>query len=1266
MAEEGKRMSPFSSGLALLLSGDKSRGTNSQKSHLISYHDDIGHQSVERTIEHILDLHHNSIHAPSHSIDTNFIGSILKDQAKRFELAHEVNNSPRKRVSLEAKNICGRFKNIRKPLLIESVAAFSSACADACVWRGKWMFEVVLETCGVQQLGWAKLSCSFTDHRGVGDDEDSYAFDGKRVTKWNKAAKSYGQPWAIGDVIGCCIDLDKGEISFYRNGSPLGVAFDGVQVSGQGDGYGFCPAVSLSDGEKCYLNFGSHPFVYPIEGFDPLQAPPPSRRFAGYLLQSLGRLLEAEALERSDSAYFHKLRRVKRFAPLKDLFDPVSRAIFSEFFGLIGNPEGQDNYPDLEYITWGPLTSFLIEVLRSQEPHDRATLDRVLDLFLQYPESDMVFQELFMALSCNCKVAPLVLTQCPYTGSYPYLALACQILRRREMMVLWWQSHDFTVSFEGFLSGKAPNKQDLKELMPTVWWPALFEDSSTRSTMALTVRMVSEAISKIEELHRQLCGLVIRFTPPGLSSQASPGSVFRSFMQNLIVRARGMDHRTASGGNPSSNVLLSLYTVILHLLSEGIGSPSDEKLGFLHRGGSRHFPQNIFFRTDLYFSSLPRIGGSVSQLLKSHKFTGKELNEVEWEEGFMESEDFRVTHSSVNKPCCCSPSEDDWVQTPRESLRYMGGATSGTSSKASCKVIPDRPQNVVAAECSTRGLTDEIEDDKPSSSDGSGSGFSYQSLNGLGSGATVTNQSLSDGSAEALGEEELLDVMLLLYYMVVAPSFRQAFYHMSQQTQSALLLDDTDKQIREKSCPEQVKRLKEARSVYHEELVDSVRHCSWYRISLFSRWKLRGMYASCMWVVDLLLVLSDSDSVFLYVPEYYVESLVDSFHALRRSEPPFVSSAVFLKQGLSSFVTFCVKHFNDPRILSADIKDVLLQSISVLVQYRDFLVVFENNQEAVERMPRGLLSAFDNRSWIPVTNILSRLCKGCGFTSSRSTDSVSSVLFQVLLRETCIHDEELFATFLNRLFNTLSWTMTEFSMSIREMQDKHNVADLQQRKCSVIFDISCSLARLLEFCVGEIPQAFLSGPDMNLRRLTELVVFILNHIISAADTDFFDLTLRRHGEKMNRTMILAPILGIMLNILGTVGSDSESGHTSLSDVISVFCSMDCPATLHFGFQYLLNYNWSNMLRGDMATAKLAQLEELSNYFRSMSVSVEEAGHLAATEDGDDNCCICYNGESNALFEPCHHRSCFGCISRHLLNSQRCFFCNATVTSVTKV
>uniref|UniRef100_A0A0E0LNL4 Uncharacterized protein n=1 Tax=Oryza punctata TaxID=4537 RepID=A0A0E0LNL4_ORYPU len=73
--------------------------------------------------------------------------------------------------------------------------------------------------------------------------------------------------------------------------------------------------------------------------------------------------------------------------------------------------------------------------------------------------------------------------------------------------------------------------------------------------------------------------------------------------------------------------------------------------------------------------------------------------------------------------------------------------------------------------------------------------------------------------------------------------------------------------------------------------------------------------------------------------------------------------------------------------------------------YNEFMFVFENNREAINRMPRSLMSAFDNRSWIPVTNILFQLCKGLGFASSKNVESSSSAIFQVLLRETCTHEE---------------------------------------------------------------------------------------------------------------------------------------------------------------------------------------------------------------------------------------------------------------------
>ncbi|KAF5782219.1 putative succinate-semialdehyde dehydrogenase (NAD(+)) [Helianthus annuus] len=129
--------------------------------------------------------------------------------------------------------------------------------------------------------------------------------------------------------------------------------------------------------------------------------------------------------------------------------------------------------------------------------------------------------------------------------------------------------------------------------------------------------------------------------------------------------------------------------------------------------------------------------------------------------------------------------------------------------------------------------------------------------------------------------------------------------------------------------------------------------CFWYHVSLFASWKQRGMFAACICISQLLLVLSKMDLVFSYVPEFYLETLVDCFHVLQKSDPPFV--------------TFVVTHFSDPRISSTELRDLLLQSISVLVQYKEFLAAFESNRAATHSLPTSLLSVFDNRSWIPVT-----------------------------------------------------------------------------------------------------------------------------------------------------------------------------------------------------------------------------------------------------------------------------------------------------------
>lgn len=502
MAEDSLRIGGLSSGLAVVLDGDDRR-EGSQRTRLVSYCDDFGDQSIERTLEHIFDLPYKTIDPLTFPVDAGVVRSIIKNQFLKYHVNSEtIVDRNRDGVStigvgfrpqfvgLEESSICGDIRVVKPPLLLESHALFSSARANTCVWKGKWMYEVILETSGVQQIGWATLSCPFTDLKGVGDADDSYAYDGKRVYKWNKEPEGYGQSWVVGDVIGCCIDLECDEISFLRNGVSLGVAFNGIRKMVPGLGY--YPAISLSQGERCQLNFGAHPFKYPVNGFLPIQSPPSVNFITVQLLRCFSRLLEMQHTESSGTVSVERFRRLKRFVSFEELSHPVSRGICEELISTVIAETGS-----VEYIARGPLLSFIIEIFKVHPPHDYRSLDRVLDWFLEVQESNLLFERFICALSSACKTAPWILSDFPYSGSYIYLALACHILRREELMILWWKSPDFELIFEGFLSQKSANKQDLQSLMPLVWWPGSCEDMSNESSMVLTTTALSEAISMV-------------------------------------------------------------------------------------------------------------------------------------------------------------------------------------------------------------------------------------------------------------------------------------------------------------------------------------------------------------------------------------------------------------------------------------------------------------------------------------------------------------------------------------------------------------------------------------------------------------------------------------------------------------------------------------------------------------------------------------------------------------------------------------------------
>ena len=51
---------------------------------------------------------------------------------------------------------------------------------------------------------------------------------------------------------------------------------------------------------------------------------------------------------------------------------------------------------------------------------------------------------------------------------------------------------------------------------------------------------------------------------------------------------------------------------------------------------------------------------------------------------------------------------------------------------------------------------------------------------------------------------------------------------------------------------------------------------------------------------------------------------------------------------------------------------------------------------------------------------------------------------------------------------------------------------------------------------------------------------------------------------------------------------------------------------------------------------------------------------------DENLCqICCFQQQNTVFIPCQHQTCAKCIQTHMLNSEKCPFCNSEIKSLQK-
>ena len=102
---------------------------------------------------------------------------------------------------------------------------------------------------------------------GIGDDENSVAFDGCRQLLWFDAASQPADAvrWQPGDVVGALLDLVRREVIFSHNGRPMKPFTEIFKCArgkrrGAEPSQGFFAAASFMSFQQCRFNFGSRPF----------------------------------------------------------------------------------------------------------------------------------------------------------------------------------------------------------------------------------------------------------------------------------------------------------------------------------------------------------------------------------------------------------------------------------------------------------------------------------------------------------------------------------------------------------------------------------------------------------------------------------------------------------------------------------------------------------------------------------------------------------------------------------------------------------------------------------------------------------------------------------------------------------------------------------------------------------------------------------------------------------------------------------------------
>ena len=154
--------------------------------------------------------------------------------------------------------------------------------------KNKFYFEIHFAEAGLARVGWSLANASLD----LGTDRGGFGYGGTAKKSNNRQFDSYGEEFGTrNDLVGACLDLDNGDISFTKNNRMLGVAFSlGKNLMNEGI---FMPTICTKNAQ-CSARFVSDP--------NSKTRPPPGYRWIGECVSLSTQIVPNPNVDRSSNS----------------------------------------------------------------------------------------------------------------------------------------------------------------------------------------------------------------------------------------------------------------------------------------------------------------------------------------------------------------------------------------------------------------------------------------------------------------------------------------------------------------------------------------------------------------------------------------------------------------------------------------------------------------------------------------------------------------------------------------------------------------------------------------------------------------------------------------------------------------------------------------------------------------------------------------------------------------------------------------------------